>query len=100
MTMFRERLWLTHRRRLETDFCPLCFSPIKWIYDGCIWIPCDREPILVYPSIGNKTAVINRELVNDCALFSDGAINGKRPILAHMPHVFTCSELRGKRRDN
>lgn len=95
--IFRDRLWLTHRRKLDTDFCPLCFAPIKWIYDGILWIPCDREPILVYPYAGDKKAVIRRELVNHCALYSDGILEGIKPVLAHMPHVFTCETLRSEK---
>ena len=90
----RERLWLTHRRRGADDFCPLCFAPIKWVYDGIDWIPCDKEPVLAYPGEGSKKAVISRNLRNDCWLYADGSLPGKIPVDALQPHIFTCQGLR------
>lgn len=87
------RLYLKHKRRSDENFCPLCFAPIKWIYDGFDWIPCDREPILVYSDSGEKSAVIKKKLCRNVALYADGAIEGKKPVSAHRPHVCTCENL-------
>lgn len=97
MITLRNRIWLTHRHRLEYDFCPLCNNPLKWIYDGSVWVPCDREPILVYPGKGNQKAVIRRKLVQDCCLYADRVLAGIRPVEGHRPHVYTCTELHGGR---
>ena len=94
MMTLRERPWLTHRRRPDWNLCPLCQAPIKWIYDGIVWIPCDREPVLVYPRLGRKRAVVRRELLEDCAYYANGPIAGETPVLAHEPHIFTCDHLK------
>ena len=94
--LFRERLWLTHQRRLDEDYCPLCFAPIKWVYDGSKWIPCDREPALAYLGKGFKKAVYKRELIDRVWLYRDGAIPGESPVEVLIPHVFNCEELKKK----
>lgn len=94
MIQLRDRLYLTHRRRRAEDYCPLCYVPVKWVYDGIIWIPCDKEPALIYPGKGEKRAVIRRELRSDCSLYADGKIEGDIPVEGLIPHVLTCRELR------
>jgi hypothetical protein len=91
--LFRDRLWLTHRRKLDLDYCPLCLSPVKWVYDGSLWIPCDREPALAYLGHGDSQAVYRRELIDGVHLYRDGPLNGNRPVEVLIPHVFTCKEL-------
>lgn len=91
------RVWMTHKRRGE-DMCPLCYAPLRWIYDSTEWIPCDVEPILVYLCAGNKSAVVKRELLRDVALYADVKIKGVRPVSAHRPHVCTCPDIQYKPR--
>lgn len=93
--LWRDRLWLTHRHKRNEPFCPLCFAPIKWVYDGAVWIPCDQEPSLGYPGRGHKTAVYHRELLRDMWLYRDGPLDGERPVEVLIPHVFTCNKLKG-----
>ena len=95
--ILRERLWLTHRRKGDTEYCPLCYTPIKWVYDGSLWIPCDREPYLAYLHCGHKKGVYRRELVDDLHLYRDGPLYGRQPVEILIPHVFTCTELERKR---
>ena len=92
--LWRDRLWLTHRKKRDEDFCPLCFSPIKWVYDGLFWIPCDKEPVFAYIGYGEKTAVYKKELCKNVHLYRDGQIEGIRPSEVLIPHVFTCSEIK------
>lgn len=92
--LWRDRLWMKHRHKGDYDFCPLCYAPIKWVYDGIDWIPCDQEPVLIYPHQGKETAVIRRELLFDCKLYSQGIMPNLRPVEALRPHVFTCHELK------
>lgn len=96
MIQERERLWLTHKKRLQFDFCPLCFDPIKWIFDGIVWIPCDREPILAYAGVGAKTVIYKRELLKNFYLYSDGFLGNTQPVWCHNPHIFNCTELKPK----
>lgn len=88
----QQRLYLTHRRRGNEDYCPRCCAPIKWIYDGSLWIPCSREPILCYPGQGYKKAVVNRRLRGDVWLYTDGRLAGLRPVSGHLPHVYDCTD--------
>lgn len=92
--LWRERLWLMHKRKRDEPFCPLCFAPIKWVYDGTVWIPCDQEPALGYPGRGNKTAVYQRELRKDVRLYREGPIEGGNPVEVLIPHVLTCEILK------
>lgn len=93
----RKRLWLTHRRRLDTASCPLCGVAILWIYDGICWYPCNREPVLAYPERGGKRAVYKRCLLENVHLYSDGSLKGLQPVEMHLPHVLSCEVLRAEK---
>lgn len=99
----RDRVWLTHKRREDWLSCPLCGAPIKWVkvenakYE---WCPCDEEPVLVVT--GKKSskykAVYHHELIDGCVVYRGRRYDGK-PIMARMPHYFTCPPLIKSRRE-
>lgn len=93
--LWRERLWITHKKKRDEPFCPICYSPIKWVYDGIVWIPCDQEPVLGYLRLGSKTAIYHREMLHNVWLYRDGPIDGENPVEVLIPHVFTCEKLKG-----
>ena len=94
--MTTQRVWMKHRRKPEWEMCPRCFSPLKWIYDGFDWIPCDREPVLFYPNIGDKHIVYRKELISNAALYRDKKRPALIPCTGHRPHVCTCEEIKNK----
>ena len=102
MSVKRERLWRYHRYRGEYDFCPLCFEPIKWIYD-CEegkWSPCDAKPAAyivsdeepgteLYTRFKRRTrGVLYRP--------HDMRFTRQNTRYGYIPHVYTCAELKGQ----
>lgn len=73
--------------------CELCAAPLKWIYTGVEWVPCDEAPTLVYPDGGAQKAIYKKEFVQ-CTHY-DGVRN-VAPVYAHLPHALTCKRLRKK----
>ena len=89
----RSRVWLRHNRKELWKECPLCNAPIRWVYDGESWIPCDREPISFELCFDEKHIKIvhGRCLVH-------GTLEIKHPetrIMGLLPHVYSCDALDG-----
>lgn len=89
----RSRVWLKHKRKEDWKHCPLCNAPIRWVYDGDDWIPCDREPVSFEPCYDGTEIMIvhSKVLVN-------GTLNIKIPetrIMGLLPHVYSCDDLDG-----
>lgn len=87
-------IYLRYRRRGES-YCEECGAVLKWVYDGISWIPCDAEPVLIYPGKGDFTAVYKRELIKDALFYKPGMQFEERPEYGLSPHIFNCrKELR------
>ena len=90
----RDRVWLKHHHREPWEYCPLCAAPLRWVYDGDQWIPCDREPALYTRNIDAKALiVVKKELVGNCEIWEPGK-HGKYS-LGLLPHVYSCDLLDG-----
>lgn len=90
----RKRVWLTHNRREDWQHCPMCQQPIRWVYDGINWIPCDREPVMYKWDLGGRFYIVrNRELVKGCEIYAGGGSAGYR--MGFLPHVHSCDHLNG-----
>lgn len=83
-------IFLKYRRRGENTFCPECGSPIKWVYTGINWIPCNAEPVYFYPSAGNDVVFYRGDLTWNAKLYRPGMGQEERPLAGLRPHVFTC----------
>lgn len=100
MTTEQVKIWKVHRHKGDFDFCPMCGTPLRWIYDGDGWMPCDREPVLfVMHPRGRERVVYQRKVYDNCVIyrkgderFSDGAIRG------NVQHYYTCPVMRENRR--
>ena len=99
--MFQPLIWKTHKRREQFNECPHCGKPLKWIYDGLVWYPCDKEPILfmLHPQ-GQRELLYNRNLISNCLLYTRGdkRFEGIKPFSGSMQHYHTCPVLREHRR--
>ena len=87
-------IFLKYRYRLNENICPDCYSPLKWVYGGMYWIPCDTEPVLFYPDSGNDIIVYKRELLKNVKIYKRGGIRIDKPVLSGLrPHVFNCQKV-------
>lgn len=83
-------IYLKYRHRSNYDFCEDCSSPLKWVYDGDNWIPCDTEPVLFYPGKGHKTVIYKRRIIKDALIYAPGMEYGDAPVYGLTPHMFNC----------
>lgn len=96
MTSFSpcQKVWKTHKRREYFDRCPRCGKPLKWIYDGVDWLPCDYEPVLfmLHPS-GRSRVVYHRKVFENALLYRPGdqRFNGT-PLTGYIQHYYTCKK--------
>lgn len=94
-------IWKKHKRREPFNECPHCQLPLKWIYDGIEWFPCDKEPVLfvMHPD-GRHTLIYDRQELSNCLIYKP---NDKRiltaPLSAHQQHYYTCPWLKARRAD-
>ena len=94
-------IWKKHKHREQWDNCPHCEGPLKWIYDGFDWIPCDKEPVLfvMHPD-GKYKLIYEKAELSNCLLFRKG---DKRittsPLWGHQQHYYTCPWLKARRAD-
>jgi hypothetical protein len=99
--MFQPQIWKTHKRREPFENCPHCEKPIRWEYDGSVWIPCDPEPVMfiMHPE-GTKTILYKRRIVESCLLYKRGdpRFEGVRPLHGLTRHYSTCPVLIEHRR--
>ena len=95
-------IWKTHKHRDEYENCPHCGEPLKWIYDGLFWIPCDHKPVLfvMHPE-GKSSIVYEKQLLEGrCLIFNarDERCRGVTPLWGYQQHYFTCEILKERRR--
>ncbi len=94
-------IWKRHKHRENFNFCPHCEKPLKWIYDGDQWLPCDDEPVLfsMHPE-GKLTIVFEKKVLENCLLYKRG---DKRcagsPLWGYQQHYFTCEWLKERRKN-
>lgn len=100
--VFQPLIWKTHRRREQFEECPHCGKPLRWIYDGIVWHPCDKEPVLfmMHPE-GRCEIMYRRELLGNCLIYrvGDKRFVGAVPLYGSVPHYYTCDILREHRRE-
>lgn len=89
----RSRVWLKHKHKEMWTNCPLCNAPIRWVYDGDVWIPCDREPVsFEYCFDENRIHIVYGKML------IHGTLKIEHPetrIMGLLPHVYSCDELDG-----
>lgn len=96
MQYTRDRLWLKHKYRHESNECPRCSTSIRWVYDGAYWIPCDKEPVYYIRDRDSKVSIVKRKtLIDGVLLYQPGMDLGKCE-LGLLPHVFSCSGTKGE----
>lgn len=98
---FSPSIWKRHKRRDDFNECPHCGAPLRWIYDGIDWLPCDTEPVLfrMHPE-GKSTVVYRRAELANCILYSAKDRKGTgEPLWGHVQHYYTCSVLKARRRE-
>lgn len=94
-------IWKKHKHRDEFKNCPHCGAPLKWIYDGFDWIPCDKEPVLftMHPE-GRLTIIYNKQEISNCLLYVRGDPRTVGvPSWGHQQHYYTCPWLKKRRAD-
>lgn len=82
--------FIRYNRRGNTNICEDCYSPLKWIYDGMYWIPCDTEPVLFYPESGKDIIVYHRKLLFDAKIYKKGMRMKKQVFEGLRPHALVC----------
>lgn len=90
----RNRCWMKHRYREEWERCPMCGAPLRWMYDGDEWIPCDREPVRYFRDISGKLSVMQGRSLLDYCVLAESTVE-KRTRLGLLPHVYSCGALDG-----
>ena len=97
MPVVRDRVWLTHKRRMPWTLCPQCQAPLEWRRtDADGWIPCDSIPAL-YLKGGKIQVVRHRDLIPGCRLYEYEKDKGHKPKYAWIPHFYTCPVLKKER---
>lgn len=98
--MFQPQVWKNHKRREQFNECPHCGQPLRWIYDGVVWYPCDKEPVIfmMHPS-GKSSIVYNRELYKNCLIYRKGdpRFAGTHPLSGSVQHYYSCPILKQHR---
>ncbi|MBR2343006.1 MAG: hypothetical protein IKA64_01990 [Clostridia bacterium] len=96
---FLPLIWKQHRHREDFNSCPHCEAPLRWIYDGERWLPCDEEPVLfVMHPTGRVNLVYEKKVIEKCLLYRKGdrRCEGK-PLWAYRQHYYTCPVLKARR---
>ena len=100
MTISLPLIWKQHDHRENFNECPHCGKPLRWIYNGEKWLPCDAEPVLftMHPS-GRMNLVHKKEVLEKCLLYNskDPRCAGS-PIWGYQQHFYTCEWLRERRK--
>ncbi len=92
-------IWKKHKHRDDFKECPHCGAHLKWIYDGYVWYPCDKEPVLfsMHPT-GRITVIHKKAELTNCLLYSKGdSRTVGTPLWGHRQHYYTCPWLRKRR---
>lgn len=92
------QIHLRYKRRMDMSICPDCFAPIKWIFDGVYWYPCDREPVLFWPGIGTEAVLHKGNFLTHALMFYPASGKSDAPLTGHKPHYFSCPFCKGARR--
>ena len=100
-SLFSPKVWPTHRRREYFDDCPHCGAPLKWVYDGVEWMPCDKEPVLfIHHPEGKSTVIYRRTAHTGCLVYARGDKRfAEAPKMGHTQHYYTCPRLISARRE-
>lgn len=100
--MFQPQIWKSHKKRDDFTECPHCGKPLRWIYDGILWYPCDREPtmFILHPT-GKNQVLYNRKLYENCLIYRKGdpRFDGVHPLSGNVQHYYTCPVLRSHRKE-
>lgn len=94
-------IWKKHKYRGELSECPHCGAPLRWIYDGDGWFPCDKEPVMfiLHPS-GTKNIVYERQLYTNGLLYRKGDRRfGGVVLQGNELHYYSCPVIRERRRE-
>ena len=99
MIILKPLIWKTHNKRLYTNKCPHCGKDIKWIFDGCDWLPCDKEPVLfiMHPE-GKKQIVYKRTVYENCLIYQKGDPRFGVPLQGNIQHYYPCEFLVNERK--
>jgi hypothetical protein len=93
-------IWKTHKRREEFNECPHCGGSLRWVYDGDVWIPCDKEPTLfmLHPE-GRSVVVYKHQVYEHCLIYrkNDRRFTGAA-LQGNIPHYYTCPVLKERRK--
>ena len=94
-------LWKKHKHKGDFSECPHCGKPIRWIYDGDGWLPCDHEPVMfiLHPR-GTKNIVYEKQLFTNGLIYRKG---DRRfvgvPMRGNELHYYSCAVIRERRRE-
>lgn len=94
-------IWKTHKHREDFNQCPHCNAPLRWIYVGEEWIPCDKQPTLfiLHPS-GSAKIIYKKQVYENCLIYKKADKRFQGEILeGNRPHFYTCEVLRKQRRE-
>lgn len=97
--IFTPLIWKKHKRRPYENECPHCGAPLKWIYDGTEWLPCNKEPVLFATHPDGKLCIIyKKKELNNCILYAKGDPRTVGvPLWGHQQHYYTCPVLKAHR---
>ena len=98
--IFSPLIWKRHKHRLNDNNCPHCDKPIRWVYDGEGWLPCDRDPVMFIPHPeGSKTVIYHKKEWSGVLLYrrTDERCRGK-VFQGLIQHYYTCPILLKHRR--
>ena len=94
-------LWKKHKHKGDFCECPHCGKPIRWIYDGDGWLPCDHEPVMfiLHPR-GTKNIVYEKQLFTNGLIYRKGdrRFIGE-PMRGNELHYYSCPVIREMRRE-
>lgn len=99
MNIERKRLWRFHKKRLDDEYCPLCFEPIRWIYDSSEdkWSPCDDKPVMYITADGGVKVDMYSQFKRPVKgiLYNswDKRFTKDNIKQGFIPHVYTCEIL-------
>ena len=99
-TIERERVYITHKRRMPWNLCPLCGATIKWVrlWTG-EWSPCDELPVLFTKDRESKKQIVSRRELVTGKLLNPKKPDTVRVFTGRLPHYYSCPQLLEMRRD-
>ena len=94
-------LWKKPKHKGDFSECPHCGKPIRWIYDGDGWLPCDHEPVMfiLHPR-GTKNIVYEKQLFTNGLIYRKGDQRFVgMPMRGNELHYYSCAVIRERRRE-